>query len=184
TMYFARLLPQNVIIMAAIFGGLTMFYAIPIYKKQNLRSLSGAKIFIIALVWMGIAVLVPLEYHNLNLFTWRIFFHCLEILLFVIALTLPFEIRDLKYDEPELATIPQKLGVQKAKLLGSALLIIAGVIAFQRSYIGDIQPIISVIIFALTMILIWISKKDQGKYFAAFWVESVPTLWLLLLLLF
>ncbi|HET8864087.1 MAG TPA: hypothetical protein VFM80_00230 [Gracilimonas sp.] len=181
--YFGRLLPIDVLITAAMFGFLTLLYAVPLYKNRNLRSLSGIKIFIIALVWMGVSVLVPLTYHNLS-FNLRVFYQCLEIFLFVIVLTLPFEIRDLKYDENKLGTIPQKLGVKRSKWLGTVLLMLAAVVAFLQNYRSDLGLFITLGIFLLTLILLWAAKKDQGKYYAAFLVESVPIVWLILLLNF
>ncbi|MAO64628.1 MAG: hypothetical protein CL666_06485 [Balneola sp.] len=181
--YFGRLLPVDVLFTAALFGGLTILYALPLYKSKNLRSLTGAKIYIIALVWMGVAVLVPMEYHNIGLNA-RAVYQCLEIFLFVIALTLPFEIRDLEYDESGLGTIPQKLGIKKTKWLGTGLLLIAASFALFQNYMSDTDLPITLSIFGLSAMAIWASKKDQGKYYAAYWVEGIPVLWLILLLLF
>lgn len=181
--YFGRLLPMDVLLTAAVFGGLTLLYAIPFYKSMNLRSLSGAKIYIIALVWMGVAVLVPMEYHNIGLNT-KAIYQCAEIFLFVIALTLPFEIRDLKYDDSALGTIPQKLGLKKAKWLATGFLLIATTFAILQNYMSDSGLPITISIFMLTAVALWGSKKDQGTYYAAFWVEGIPILWLVLLLSF
>ncbi|MEX0724455.1 MAG: hypothetical protein WD357_09900 [Gracilimonas sp.] len=181
--YFSLMLTFDVLKMVFLFGGLTLLYALPVFKSRNLRSLSGVKIFIIAIVWMGITVLVPLEYHNLR-FNLKIFYQCLEIFLFVIALTLPFEIRDLKYDESSLGTIPQKLGVLKTKWLGSVLLIAAALVSSLSSYISDSHLPISWVIYLVTLILIWGVKEEQSNYYTSFWVEGIPILWLILILNF
>lgn len=180
--YFGLKLPANVLLVAAIFGGLTLLYALPLYKSRNLRGLSGAKIYIIALVWVGVTVLLPLEYHNMA-FRLKILYQCLEIFFFVIALTLPFEIRDLKYDEKELGTIPQKLGIRKTKWLGTALLILMAVLTSMQTYVIDAYPVISYIIVCITIIAVWGAKENQNKYYASLWVESIPILWLILLLI-
>lgn len=181
TGYFGLTLPTNALITAAIFGGLTLLYAIPFYKSRNLRSLNGAKIFIIALVWVGVAVLLPLEYHNLN-FRPKVFYQCMEIFLFVIALTLPFEIRDLKYDKAELGTLPQKLGVPITKWLGVILLAVSGILAFNQSYLADAHLSASLITFGLTLLLVVGATEKQGRYYASFVVESMPIIWLFLML--
>jgi len=180
--YYARLLSLDVILVAAGFGGLTLLYALPLYRSRNLRSIPGAKIFIIGLVWMGITVLVPLEYHNLR-FSSKIFYQCLEIFLFVIALTLPFEIRDLKFDAPKLSTIPQKLGVQNTKWLGTGLLVAAAIVSGVQNYVDETHFYISLAIFLLTLVFLWSSKKQQRKYYASFWVEGISILWLVLILM-
>lgn len=179
--YFVLMLPTNVLITAAIFGGLTLLYAIPFYKSRNLRSLSGAKIFIIALVWMGVVVLLPLEYHNLN-FRPKVFYQCLEIFFFVIALTLPFEIRDLKYDKAELGTLPQKLGISKTKGLGVMLLVASGILVFTQNYLADAHLYAGLITLTLTIISVLAAKEEQGRYYASFFVESLPIVWLILML--
>jgi hypothetical protein len=176
--YFGRLLPTEVLLTAAVFGGLTVLYAIPLFKNKNLRSLKGTKIFIIALVWVGVSVLVPMEYHNIG-FNAKAFYHAAEIFLFVITLTLPFEIRDLKYDEPDLHTIPQKLGLKGTKLFGTALLLAATSLAMLQNYMTDSDLPVTLSIFGLTAVALWASKKEQGDYFAAFWVESIPFIWLI-----
>jgi len=181
--YFSLMLPFDVLKIASVFGGFTLLYALPLYKSRNLRSLSGAKIYIIAIVWVGVAVLVPLEYHNLR-FNLKIFYQCLEIFLFVIALTLPFEIRDLKYDEFGLGTIPQKLGISKTKWLGTVLLIAAAGVSSLSSYISDSHLPISWGIYLITLAFIWGTKEEQGDYYTSFWVEGIPILWLILMLNF
>lgn len=178
--YYALLLPGEVLITASIFGGLTFFYALPLYKNRNLRSLPGIKIFIIALVWMGITVLVPFEYHNVG-FSLKVFYQCLEIFLFVIALTLPFEIRDLKFDEPQLGTIPQKLGIYKTKWLASGLLLLVGTLTIMQNAVSETYVLISLAIAGLTLISIWFTK-ERSNYFVSFWIEGIPILWLVLLL--
>ncbi|WP_020402196.1 hypothetical protein [Gracilimonas tropica] len=182
-LFFARLLPVDVLVTAGIFGGLTGLYAIPLINNRNLRSLSGAKIYIIALVWMGTSVMVPLEYHNVGLNA-KAIYHCIEIFFFVIALTLPFEIRDLKFDELDLSTIPQNIGIRNTKWLGTGLITAAGIFAYFQNYINDSDLPVTLGIFALTAISIWASDKEQGRYYASFWVESIPILWLILLLMF
>ncbi len=179
--YFGSMLPMNVLITAGICGGLTLLYAIPFYKSRNLRSLNGIKIFIIAMVWIGVAVLLPLEYHNLN-FRQKVFYQCLEIFFFVIALILPFEIRDLKYDKTELGTLPQKLGVSKTKWLGVILLAGAGILAFNQNYVADAHLFASLTTFGLTLILVLGAKEEQGRFYASFFVESMPIVWLFLML--
>ncbi|MFD2532090.1 UbiA prenyltransferase family protein [Gracilimonas halophila] len=179
--YFGLMLPMEVLIMAGVFGVLTLLYAIPLYKSRNLRSLYGIKIFIIAIVWIGVSVLLPLEYHNLN-FRPKVFYQCLEIFFFVIALTLPFEIRDLKHDKTDLGTLPQKLGVSKTKWLGVILLVISGIIAINQTYLADAHLYASLITFGLTLVLLMGAREEQGEFYASFFVESMPIVWLFLML--
>jgi hypothetical protein len=82
-------------------------YAIPLGIKTpiNLRSIGGIKIYVIAIVWAGTSVFLPLlETRSVLLLDhlWIIF----QRILVLIVLMLPFEIRDLELDEAYLSTIP------------------------------------------------------------------------------
>ncbi|MFO7719995.1 MAG: hypothetical protein R6W85_06110, partial [Gillisia sp.] len=108
--------PVSVLIVAGIMGFLTLLYAVPVFSKnRNLRGLTGVKIYVIAFVWAGVTVVLPLV-DKIDLLQRDVFLEFLQRFGFIIALTLPFEIRDLKFDLEELRTIPQKIGVKKTKL--------------------------------------------------------------------
>jgi hypothetical protein len=175
--YFGRLQPVNLWYTFGIFALLTGLYTIPVFKEKNLRSLRGIKVLIIALVWMGFTVAIPLQYHH-TLFTERGLFQCIEILLLVIVLMIPFEIRDLKYDQPELSTIPQIFGIQNTKWLGTVLLVIIAIIVQQQNYIYDAYLYANLGILLVVLLLVWLSNENQGKYYASLLVESVPVIWL------
>ena len=46
----------------------------------------------------------------------------------------------------------------------------------------NVVPLSMVVI--MTLFLLMNAKKSQSKYYSSFWVESVPILWLLLVMLF
>ncbi len=180
--FFGAQLSVKVLIATAIFAAFTFFYAVPLMKYKSLRSLGGIKIFIVAMVWAGVTVIIPMVAAGitLNMDCWITFF---QRFLIVIALTLPFEIRDLQYDIASLQTLPQILGLKKTKILGIVLLF--GVLlldGFKDEF--TYQNFTSLILICLLIggLLIF-SKERQTKYFAAFWVESIPVLWIAFLLI-
>ncbi|MDX1761839.1 MAG: hypothetical protein R3218_06760, partial [Christiangramia sp.] len=120
--YFTFQLKLEVLIAGGIMGLLTMFYAIPLFgSDKNLRSLPGLKIFIIAVVWAGSSVLLPLI--NAGKFLGiDIIVDFIQRLMLLVVLTLPFEIRDLNFDNEKLGTIPQRLGVFMTKVFGLILI--------------------------------------------------------------
>lgn len=177
-LYFGRLIPVEVLYSATVFGVLTALYAIPFYKGKNLRSLKGIKVLLIAVVWVGFTVIIPLQYHNMGFFSERVLLQSAEIFLFVIVLMLPFEIRDLKYDKPDLLTIPQILGVQKAKWLGSVLLGIIAFLVLEQNYVYTSYLPVNFGVLGLVLLFVWLSREEQGAYFSSFWVESIPIVWL------
>ena len=122
--YLAFQQKVGIIKIVAGLGLLTMLYGLPFLPNaRNLRSLKSLKIFVIALVWAGTAVLLPLV-GKTSLVSTEVLLYFLEIFLMVLVLMFPFEIRDLKFDIAELKTIPQLIGVKKNKILGVFLLII------------------------------------------------------------
>ncbi|MBT8295014.1 MAG: hypothetical protein KJO51_01215, partial [Gramella sp.] len=165
-------------------GLFTLLYALPVFGgEKNLRSLPGIKIFIIAIVWAGSTVLLPMINAGLILdIDFLVDF--LQRLFLVVVLTLPFEIRDLNYDHERLGTIPQKIGVLNSKVFGSILmLLIGGSELFQISMNSSgFFPLFLLLIIA--GIFLWRSGREQGKYYASFWVESLPIVYLGFYLLF
>ncbi len=129
--YFAFILPFNTLLVTGGFAALTFFYAIPILQSKNLRKLTGVKILIVAIVWAGVTVIIPLVNESVFIDN-SIWLSFIQRTLFVFALTLPFEIRDLKYDDLALGTLPQQVGVKTTKFIGTTLLIIVLLIEFLK----------------------------------------------------
>lgn len=159
----------NLILLGLSF--INFLYAFPIFSNgRNLRSFGGVKVFVIALVWSSTVVLLPVFEMGIQL-SKLIYFQFIQQLLFVLALMIPFEIRDFCFDEDSLQTLPQILGVWKTKLLGILLLIFSLLIAI---YIEEIDLIFTIIFSMLLGVSIMFSKKNQLRYYAAFWVEAIP----------
>ncbi len=173
---------QLSISVLGVVGGcalLTFFYAVPLLKKSNLRSLSGLKVFVVALVWAGVTVIIPLVSQNIELNN-DLWISFIQRILIVVALTIPFEIRDLQYDISSLRTLPQQMGLKKVKVFGSSLLVIAILLVgfiddFSWTYLIGL-----LFVTAMIMVVLFVSDERQSKYFASFWVESIPIFWWLL----
>ena len=163
--------------VAALFGGLTFLYAVPFLRKRNLRTLSGLKIFVVAIVWAGVTVFIPWSSTSevLTVDIWLTFF---QRFLVVIVCTLPFEIRDLRFDAASLKTLPQQLGVKKAKVFGASLLVVASLLEFFKNEFL-LNHALSLWFACLLMLLFLLNaKRNQQRYFASFWVEAIPMFWL------
>lgn len=180
--YYLFQLPLKTLVITGGFAALTFFYAIPFLSFKKLRSLVGMKIIIVALVWAGVTLIIPLVNENVIL-TNSIWISFFQRMLFVLVLTLPFEIRDLKYDKLALGTLPQRVGVKKTKIIGSLLLMVILIIEFLKSVIDWNYAISFMLICGVMAMFLFISEKNQTKYFASFWVENIPMLWFIMLLL-
>lgn len=177
-LFFAFQLPLRLWIANGILGLLTLFYAIPFLGgEKNLRSLPGLKIFIIAIVWAGCTVLLPLiEAERLLGFEELIDFF--QRLSFVIVLILPFEIRDMEYDNRNLGTIPQKIGYNATKVFGTVLLGLVLIIELLQNNFTKTNFLSLFLVVIVTGIFLWKAKKRQAKYYCSFWVEMVPIIYL------
>lgn len=171
-------------LVTLVFGLLSIFYAVPISKrKQNLRNISGIKIYIVALCWAGCTLLLPL-YQAGILLPSDMFFKFLQRFLLTLILILIFEINDLKYDDIRLKTVPQSIGILHTKYLIYLLLIPFYVLEFFKQGNYPNQWIINLILITVITLFTHYASPHKSKYYTLFWVESVPILWLVLTLWF
>lgn len=104
-------------------GVISLVYALPIVKLngqwKSFRHVPYAKVFHIALIWsLSTVGLVYIEsYEHLQEFDWsELLYLLLCKFLFILFVTLPFDIRDVKQDSYyHLKTLPVALGVSKAQ---------------------------------------------------------------------
>lgn len=177
-------LPVSAQGIAVCSGLLTLLYAVPLKRKwKNFRSIPGMKLVLIALVLVLTTVLMPAFYAEIDIDS-SVLLLCLLRFLWVIVLILPFEIRDVHIDNISLGTIPQQLGVFKAKLFGSILL---GILAFAEMYFSFLFHnslwVVLTMVF-VTGLALWYSSEKRPYYFTAFWVEALPIAWLVTELIF
>jgi len=164
---------------------LTALYMLRIIKikgqRYSLRSIPGLKIFSIAISWAGLVTFLPLIENSvvLGARTW-IFF--IQQFLFVLALALPFDIRDMDFDMSNLKTIPLVLGLKKTKYF--AILILLSITVNSFFAFGSHLSVIFAITNTVLALFIWCSKKGQAKYYASFFIEAVPIFWFLLLYIY
>lgn len=181
--FIAFKLSISTLLVTVGFGLATFFYAVPFVRYKSLRNFSSLKIFVVAFVWAGVTVIVPMMASETAI-SEDVLLTFFQRILIVIALILPFEIRDVPYDSLNLKTLPQQLGVRNTKLLGLAVLLFCLVFEFFK-HRSEVAYIISLLGFCV--ILGWLlinSKVHQNRYFASFWVEGLPIIWLLLFVLF
>lgn len=181
--FYAIKLPLKVILAFVPFALLTLLYVVPVFKNfsLNLRNVASLKIMLIAAVWAGVTMFIPVLLINKNIdihFLLGVF----QRFLFVIVLTLPFDIRDLQYDRKQLYTIPQLIGVERTKKLGFILLLLTLFIEFLITPSVHFKTVY-LIIFMLLLLLLQRAKRHQSKYYTSFWVEALPIFWWIMLVL-
>lgn len=121
---------KNVVLMTFIpIGVLTLFYSLPIFKsKKNifrLREIPFLKIFIISFVWSAVTILLPIIQTENSYSVREIIWMLSERFMFVFAITIPFDIRDMQADiQAKLKTIPIVIGEKNAMMVANISLII------------------------------------------------------------
>ncbi len=171
------------LLTTAAFGLATFFYAVPFVRHKNLRNFAGVKIFVVAVVWAGVTVIVPVVAADVAIST-DILLTFFQRILIVVALILPFEIRDVPYDSLNLKTLPQQVGVRTTKLIGEGVLLLC--LACELFKDGaELAYLLGLLVFCILLgWILLVSKTEQSRYFASFWVEGLPIFWFLLYVFF
>ena len=97
----------------------SVFYVVKL-GKISLREIPHIKIHLIAIIWVLITLVFPLINEG---YVFKYFYYVLPHYLYVIGVTIPFDVRDLKHDSKKQRTIPQLLGVLGAKFLAVSCLV-------------------------------------------------------------
>jgi len=177
-----------------LFTGLVAVgYNIPFLTLDNqnigLRNIPGIKLFLIAMVWAVSCVLLPimeLQHSNqLNITPGDTLLLVFKRFLFVAAITVPFDIRDLFQDKLyALKTIPVMLGEKRAYIFCQFLLLgyLLLLLLFRQATYPDIAAV--VVNLAVTGWLIFKSNIKKNEYYYFFYLDGTMLMQYLLLLLF
>jgi len=182
--YFFQL-QKSTQIIAIVFLIFTLLYALPFFpNRKNARNWAGVKIYIVSLCWVGVTIVLPVL-NAAILVSSDFYLQCLQRFILIFVLILIFEIIDLAKDDPHLHTVPQQIGVKPTKILGCVLLLIFCTleIFIQNSSFPSQSLPIEIVIAIVILLFLAFANKKRSKYYTSFWVESVPILWWLLLVL-
>ena len=141
---------------------ISILYVVRI-NGRNMRELPHIKIHLIALTWVLILILFPMvneEIHSAKIGYSSAFY------VYILAVTIPFDIRDLKYDKVSQRTIPQLLGVLNSKVLSVILLFISTVVFVVIEPTLRINPLFILSMIA-QLILILNMNKNRGDFYCA-----------------
>ena len=182
--FFAFQMQVSTVLVAVGFSIVSSLYIIPFLpNRKNLRTLPGFKITIVALCWAGVTVLLPIVNADLSVVETIIVLTFVERFVLILILMIPFEISDLSYDAEALGTLPQRIGVSHTKKLAYIWIVLFIVMDYLVRNALSKEFFITLGVGFVLAFLIWKSGIKKSKYFTSFWVESIPIVWLLLLLL-
>ncbi|MDO4728093.1 MAG: hypothetical protein Q4B43_03695 [Bacteroidota bacterium] len=159
---------------------LTMFYLTP-YSQRGLRNIPRIKIYIVSLCWVLITHLLPVIEVGYPIDNQMLILGIQRFVL-VVLLLLVFDIVDLHQDEQKLQTVPHQLGVYRTKVIAIILLVVSFVLLlfvnsdFYKILINSMMSIV-------LLFFILFSSPFKSKMYTLFWLEAVPIVWALLLLI-
>lgn len=148
---------------------IALFYAVKFpNSKKALRDISFIKIVLISASWAGVSVLIP-AFLNEALYVQQVWLLFLLNFLYIFSLVIPFDIRDLPYDEEEKNTIPQLIGIRNSKLLANSILILCMSIAF----VFNVGYISVIPVYIISMLAISQIKKNSKELYYSFVIDGL-----------
>ena len=181
------------LILMLTLGVISIAYSLPIWgskgNKYGIRNIPGLKIFIIAMVWAGSTVLLPIfeiGSHDISTISNQetlILF--LNRFLFIVAITIPFDIRDLFQDKQnELKTIPVIIGEKKS--LGLCQFFLASHLFLLYAFIGKLDANFWALALSVFISgwLIFKSRWKKNEYYYFLLLDGTMILQLFMLELF
>lgn len=149
---------------------ITIAYSLPIFKNKKtilrLREIPLIKIFLISIVWSSATILLPIIQSDIRFNTSDILIMLIERFFFILAITIPFDIRDIEADkEVGLKTIPLMVGKKTALHISYAALFVFMIIAIW--HYRDFKFIVLALVISGISTFIFLSAqkiKDLQKY--------------------
>lgn len=146
------------------FSFLCYWYTVPFFGKK-LREIPGVKIIVTAVTWAYACAFFPLMNEGIP-FEQTVVFSLL-LLLYLAAIILAFDIRDVHTDDLSQSTIPQIIGIIPTKILGGLLLISFSAGNTICGFVSvDNRMFHSAVVMQL-IFLIFTSEKRNFLYFGA-----------------
>ena len=158
-------------------GLLAALYSVrlPLAGGSRLREIPGVKIFLISILWALVTVTLPaVEAEKFG--STQVALLTLERFLFIFAITIPFDIRDLPFDNQSLQTLPQRYGVQGAKgiaLFAILMLDLVLVAQWGLGYYALPQLIGLIAVAELSAVLVFMTNEERDDAYFSVLIESL-----------
>jgi hypothetical protein len=154
-------------------GLISTLYVLKI-KGMNMRQIPHLKIHLIAISWVAVVIVFPaVNESKEEALVWPAVAHYI----YVLAVTIPFDIRDLKHDIPEQRTIPQVVGVRGSKFISIVLLL-----CFPITMLYFVEPFLLlnpwffISIFVQIVLVLFMNEKRSDIYCAGMIDGSIALL--------
>lgn len=176
---FYSIVEQNLMFMLVPGALIASGYVLPILPgKKRLRDLGWGKILMIGWSWGWLTAFIPFIYFtHTSIFLASI--HGIERMLFIILITIPFEIRDIDIDySVGLVTMPTKFGKKKTLQITAVLImlivLLSSIVSFH--FLNPAYVITMFIVCLMTIPMIKLSYKIKDDYFFTGLVDGIMIL--------
>ena len=151
-------------------GILSAFYVGRFLLRQipGFRDLPFLKAYVVAVAWTSMLVFLPLMQTHAGWNATQLWYS-LAMFLFIFALAVIFDLRDVPIDDPTMKTIPHLLGKRGTIFIACFAIIGAMIIVtlLQKSWILP-----AAITGICGCVLILISAKREDDFFYSFWLDG------------
>jgi 4-hydroxybenzoate polyprenyltransferase len=145
------------------------------------------KLGIIAFCWAIMAVQIPLNEASITLSAGIMTIEFLSVALFIFALCIPFEIRDIQLEFSRgIKTIPVVYGIRVAKTSGFLALLISmflQIYKFSQDLFSAYTLIALMISLFITMLIVLLSAEKPSDMYCKFFVDGIMILQFILVFL-
>ena len=154
-------------------AAVALMYPLPWIMKNKgggLRSVPGLKLFVIAFVWAFTTGFLPAIWNGHNGWWWLV-----ERFLWTMALTIPFDVRDVKLDAQSIKTLPHIIGPRNSIYLAHACIWMSYALMVLVFGLPIISTFLLYLFFAVVII---VARAELGDLYYSFFIEGLP--WFLL----
>jgi len=162
----------NLGLLLAVSSIISFFYVIRI-RGKNMRELPFIKIHLISFTWVVVLILFPMLNEEIDT---AVIDFSIAHYAYVLAVTIPFDIRDLKYDLPSQKTIPHFFGIFGAKAIGVILLLFFD--GYMISILDDLMfnTLFHSAVVIQVVLVIFMNEKRSDAYCAGLIDGSIALL--------
>lgn len=187
--FFSCFIPLRVFFALVPVAIIALAYSLPVIRMKNkkitFKEIPGIKIFLVAISWSLVTVVLPLIYREKQILTPDVILLFIQRLLFVFSACMVFDIRDIRSDnEAGIKTLSVIIGEKRSLMLSNGTLLLFIAVVSLQNFILKSYGIFTIplVLSAFFAIIIINSKKikEQRYYYHAF-LEGLPVLQLLLL---
>ena len=153
-------------------GVLSLAYSLPVLvgggSRKRLKELPGLKIFVIATVWAAVTVVLPALNAGQSVLSADVLMLIAERFVYIFAITLPFDVRDVRRDQSSgITTIPMVLGVKRTRTLSLvSMAAFAGICLVHYGLAPGASGLAMVGFAVLTAFLLgWSSPERKELYY-------------------